>query len=199
MIGIGCSCWALWYVLSCMRWFCMHMWFYYGWEVKFAFLTQYMHMWFFAHEILFVVFALLVCRLLQKATSQESMKHRQLRVLFARLDFQKLKKCHQVIFLHINWRMLFKLVYGQGAIRYKMQYMHYIAYLLYYHVISNCIIAFVAYLVYYRLGHCCCFVRQILFPFLSVCIFSFDIFSYRLIVFKGLLICSQIYMYWFRI
>jgi hypothetical protein len=58
------------YVLSCMRWVCMHMWFYYGWEVKFAFLTKYMHMWFCAHEILFVVFALLVCRLLQKATSQ---------------------------------------------------------------------------------------------------------------------------------
>jgi hypothetical protein len=91
--------------------------------------------------------------------------------------------------------MLIKLVYGQGAIRYKMQYMHSIVYLLYYQVISNCIIAFVAYLVYYRLGHDCCFVTKILFHFLSICIFSFDIFSYRLIVLKGLLICSQIYMY----
>ena len=37
-------------------------------------------------------------------------------------------------------------MYGQEGIRYKMQYMHSVAYLLYYEVISNCIIAFVAYL-----------------------------------------------------
>jgi hypothetical protein len=43
------------------------------------------------------------------------------------------------------------------AIRYKMQYMHSIAYLLYHEVIFNCIRAYVAYLLYYRLSHCCCF------------------------------------------
>jgi hypothetical protein len=45
--------------------------------------------------------------------------------------------------------MLLKLVYGQGAIRYKMQYMHFVAYLLYYEVMSNCIIASIAYMLYY--------------------------------------------------
>jgi hypothetical protein len=53
--------------------------------------------------------------------------------------------------------MLLKLAYEQEAIRYKMQYMYYVSYLLYYEVISNCIIASDTYL----------------FCFLSVCIFSF--------------------------
>jgi hypothetical protein len=92
---------------------------------------------------------------------------RQLRVLFARLDFQKVnRKCHHVTFLHISWGMLLNLIYGQGAIRYKMHCMHFVAYLLYYGVVSNCIIACVAYLLYYRLGHCCCFFMQIFFCFL---------------------------------
>jgi hypothetical protein len=133
----------------------------------------FLHVWFCTHEISFVVFSLLVCRLLQKATSWKNMKHRQLRVQFARLNFQKLIKCHLVIFLHISWGMLLKIVYGHGAIRYKMQYMHFVAYLLYYEVMSNCIIASIAYMLYYWLSHCCCFLMQNMFFFLSVCIFSY--------------------------
>jgi hypothetical protein len=40
-------------------------------------------------------------------------------------------------------------MYGQGVIRYKMQYMYSIVYLLYFGVISNYIIASIAYLLYY--------------------------------------------------
>jgi hypothetical protein len=138
-------------------------------EMRYLFL----HVWFCTHEISFVVFTLLVSRLVQKPTSQKNMKHRQLRALFAILGFQKLIKCHQVTFLHISWGMLLKLMYRQWAIRYKMQYMYSIAYLLYYEVISNCIISSVVYLLYYWLGHWCWFFMQNLFHFLSVCIFSF--------------------------
>jgi hypothetical protein len=63
---------------------------------------------------------------------------------------------------------MLKLVYGQEVIRYKMQYLHSIAYLLYYQVISNCIVAFIAY------HHCCHFLMQILFHFLSIFIFCFS-------------------------
>jgi hypothetical protein len=138
-------------------------------EIRYLFL----HVWFCRNEISFVVFALFVCRLLQKATSWENMKHHQLKVLFARLDFQKLMKCHQVTFLHISWGIQLKLMYGQGVIRYKMQYMYSIVYLLYFGVISNYIIASIAYLLYYWMGNYCCFLMQNLFYFLSVCIFSF--------------------------
>jgi hypothetical protein len=74
------------------------------------------------------------------------MKRRQLRALFVRPEFQKLMKCHQVIFLHISWGMLSNLVYGQEASRYKLQYMQGVAYILYSEVISNYIIISVAYL-----------------------------------------------------
>jgi hypothetical protein len=62
--------------------------------------------------------------------------------------FKSYRSAHQVTFLHISWGMLLNLVYGQGAIRYKMYCMHSVAYLLYYGVISNCIIAYVSYLLY---------------------------------------------------
>jgi hypothetical protein len=140
----------------------------------------FLHMWFCTHKISFVVLALLVCRLLHKATSQKNMKHCHFRVtklyffrLVTKFDFQKLMKCHQVIFLHIIWGMLLKLIYGQGAIRYKIQYMHSVAYLLYYEVMSNCIIASIAYMLYYRLIRYCCFLMQNMLFFLSVCIFSY--------------------------
>jgi hypothetical protein len=76
---------------------------------------------------------------------------------------------------HIGIGATKNLIYGQGVIRYKMHCMHYVACLLYYEVISNCIIACVV--------QCCCFLIQILF-----CKFAplvFDIFSYVLMVLKG--------------
>jgi hypothetical protein len=74
--------------------------------------------------------------------------------------------------------MLLKLVYRQGVIRYKMQYMHSIAYVLYYVVISNCIIASI--LIYYItdwiiIVASLCKIYSVSYQFVSS---VFDIFNY---------------------
>jgi hypothetical protein len=65
-----------------------------------------------------------------------------------------------------------------------MYCMHSVACLLYYGVISNCIIAYVAYLLYYRLGHFCCILMQLFFVSYKFAPSVPDIFSYGLIVLK---------------